>query len=151
MALPEWLPPSFRGVSARYGHMLKATISFSGSPAAMQQLTKHLSLEGSRRGSVGSLLRLESQQRKSRPGVQGRGKGEPPAVQVASAKVPILVLPSQVSFRSKKPEWAWPRTSRLANQSLETPQHCIVIISTLFSQSLLTSEPACTVTHISAC
>ena len=94
MQLPEWLPPSFRGVSARYGHVLKATVSFTGSPSAMVQLTKHLSLEGSRRGSTSSLLRLEGQG-KGR-GFQGRRTEAQKAVQVATAKVPLLLVPSQV-------------------------------------------------------
>lgn len=103
MTLPEWLPPSFRGVSARYGHLLKATISFSGSPSAMQQLTKHLSLEGSRRASAGSLLRLESQGKRTRLGSQGRRKEEQHATQAATAKVPILLLPNQVKHLSPVP------------------------------------------------
>ena len=97
MQLPEWLPPSFRGIAARYGHILRAVVHFTGTPAAMQQLTKHLSLENSKRASSGSLLRLETQGR-SRPGKAGKAKGvtEQRLEKTAVAKVPILVLPIQV-------------------------------------------------------
>ena len=97
MQLPEWLPPSFKGISARYGHILRAVVRFTGTPAAMQQLTKHLSLEGSKRASSGSLLRLESQGN-LRLGKAGRQR-EATAQgleKTAVAKVPILVLPIQV-------------------------------------------------------
>ena len=63
----------------------------------MQQLTKHLSLETSRRASSGSLLRLENQGN-LRTGKAGKGRilKEQKLEKTAVAKVPILVLPIQV-------------------------------------------------------
>ena len=63
----------------------------------MQQLTKHLSLENSKRASSGSLLRLEAQgkSRLSKVGKQ-QDATEQRLEKTAVAKVPILVLPIQV-------------------------------------------------------
>ena len=101
MILPEWLPPSYRGVSARFGHVLKATVNFSGSPAALQQLTKHLSLKDSRLGGGGSLLRLETNPSRARSVAQSKeGSTDKPPELTAVAKVPLLILPNQAQFSS---------------------------------------------------
>lgn len=77
--------------------MLLATIRFSGSPAAMQLLTQHLSLDQFRRGAGGNFLRLSVGKLDLGAGKLGRvSQAEPPSEQIAVAKVPILVLPTQV-------------------------------------------------------
>lgn len=96
LPLPDWLPPSYKGVSARYGHQLKATVKFTGTPTAMQQLTKHLSLDVSRRVGGGSLLRLATNPSQARSAMLGRKEPAVAAELTADAKVALLVLPNQV-------------------------------------------------------
>lgn len=109
MQIPEWLPPSFRGLSVRYGHVLKATISFNGSPSAMQLLTKHLSLETGRRALSGSVLRLEVEDKSRLRRAAGReGGGKQETERVATAQVPLLVLPEQVeNSQGRKAKFRW--------------------------------------------
>ena len=77
--------------------MLLATIRFSGSPAAMQTLTQHLSLDHFRRASQGNLLRLSlGKVDRGSGGARGGSKADTPTEQTAVAKVPILLLPHQV-------------------------------------------------------
>jgi hypothetical protein len=81
----------------RYGYVLLASVIFSGSPAAMQLLTQHLSLDQFRRASGGNLLRLSVGKLDQGAGRVIRGSvAEPPLEQTAVAKVPILLLPFQV-------------------------------------------------------
>lgn len=91
MALPEWLPPSFKGSAARFTFNILASIKFTSSPAGMKLLTQHLSIDANNRPSRGSLLTIPG-----RKGPKSKLLQEIAIEQTASASLPVLIHPFQV-------------------------------------------------------